>query len=402
MIAKSLKSGNAAYYWNPPTRNIKAGFPLTREALGKDYARAVVRCDGHLDDPNDTGLNGFLDSWRSNRDAVKDLDLSPSFGSVDWWIERYLQSTAFLKLGDRSRADYRGYLMRIADVRTRDGRRFGDLPVKSITPAAVDRLYERVSHGKRGPRYRQANHEMDAARRAWTVVQRRYAAQFPNNNPFIGLERIRKITPIKEAIRDQAYALAFTLRDMGHAPLGAAALICFEWLQRPENVLAGWISWSHYRPPERPNHVRIIHHKTGEVVWHPLEHDGQRFYPEIEEYLATVPRLGVPIVLMSAKHGEPRPYSGGHPRRLIRVARQRAELPSHVTLAACRHGGLTELGDAELTEQQGMALSAHKTASAFRLYVKRTEQQRLAATRRRRAWVNQNARGTRVRIDDPK
>ena len=30
--------------------------------------------------------------------------------------------------------------------------------------------------------------------------------------------------------------------------------------------------------------------------------------------------------------------------------------PDHVTLAACRHGGMTELGDAEETEQEGKAL----------------------------------------------
>ena len=394
MIAKTRKDGATAYYWNPPQRDIEAGFPLSREALGTDYASACIRCDGHPNDPEDTGLNGFLDSYRAGSGAVKDLDLIPGFGTVDWWIARYLQSTPYRNLSTRSQSDYRKYLTRISDVATKDGRRFGDLPLMSITPAAVDRLYERLSVGPRGPRLRQANHEMDTARRAWTVIQRRYAAQFPDNNPFVGLERVRTTGTVKEATREQAYALAFTLREIGHAPLGAAALICFEWLQRPENVLAGWISWSHYRPLERPNHVRITHHKTGEVVWHPLEHEGEQFYPEIEEYLATVPRLGVPIVLMSAKRGEPRPYVGGHPRRMIRVAREMAGLPSHVTLAACRHGGLTELGDAELTEQQGMALSAHKTASAYRLYVKRTEHQRLAATKRRRAWVNQNAGGT--------
>ena len=44
----------------------------------------------------------------------------------------------------------------------------------------------------------------------------------------------------------------------------------------------------------------------------------------------------------------------------------------YLTLAACRHGGLTELGDAELTEQGVMALSGHRTPEAARLYVKRT------------------------------
>jgi len=61
-------------------------------------------------------------------------------------------------------------------------------------------------------------------------------------------------------------------------------------------------------------------------------------------------------------------------------------------LAACRHGGLTELGDAELTEQGVMALSGHRTPEAARLYVKRTETQRAAAARKRRAWVDASRR----------
>lgn len=71
----------------------------------------------------------------------------------------------------------------------------------------------------------------------------------------------------------------------------------------------------------------------------------------------------------------------------MRDAARAAKLPDHLTLAACRHGGLTELGDAELTEQGVMALSGHRTPEVARLYVKRTETQRASAARKRRAWV---------------
>jgi hypothetical protein len=43
-----------------------------------------------------------------------------------------------------------------------------------------------------------------------------------------------------------------------------------------------------------------------------------------------------------------------------------------LTVAAWRHGGLTELGDADLSEQGVMALSGHKTPQVARLYVKKT------------------------------
>jgi len=71
----------------------------------------------------------------------------------------------------------------------------------------------------------------------------------------------------------------------------------------------------------------------------------------------------------------------------VRQARTLAGLGAYVTLDACRHGGMTELGNAELAEQGVMALSGHKTPQAARLYMKRTEVQRLAAARKRRDWV---------------
>jgi hypothetical protein len=56
-----------------------------------------------------------------------------------------------------------------------------------------------------------------------------------------------------------------------------------------------------------------------------------------------------------------------------------------LTLDACRHGGMTELEEAELTDGQGRALSGHKTSQAYRGYAKETMRRALAATRKRQA-----------------
>ena len=48
---------------------------------------------------------------------------------------------------------------------------------------------------------------------------------------------------------------------------------------------------------------------------------------------------------------------------------------------------MTLLGDAELSEQLIMTLSGHVTPAAARVYVKRTERQRLAAAVRRRDYI---------------
>jgi integrase len=74
-------------------------------------------------------------------------------------------------------------------------------------------------------------------------------------------------------------------------------------------------------------------------------------------------------------------------RKRVRKAADAAGLPSWLTLDACRHGGMTELADSDLTEEQEMSLSGHTTPDAKRRYVKRTDAQRLTAARKRRAWI---------------
>src|SRR5262249_22702812 len=151
--------------------------------------------------------------------------------------------------------------------------------------------------------------------------------------------------------------------------------------------------------PENPDRVRIFHHKTGEVVLQPLEDKGRKLYPELEAYLAELPRLGVPIVVTNGSRGPSRPYAMVYAQAKVREARDRAGLGSHVALDACRHGGMTELGDAEFAEQGVMALSGHRTPQAARLYVKRTEHQRVRAAAKRRSFVEANETETRVDLE---
>ena len=380
MLAKRLSSGHVAYYWNARNRDIACGFTLHREALGIDYALAKVRADQ---------LNSHLDAWRQGKDAERSLEASPHFGTVDWWLETYCRSPAFEKLKDRTKPSYRYQLRLLADITTRTSDRLGQLPAKSITPSAVDKIYETLRGGKDGKKLRSANHTIDIAKKAWAVVQRTHPHQFVQANPFVGLTRFRASTTIQHATRAEAFALSDAIRTYGHPHLAVVPLVRFEWLQRPENVLAGHLSWSDYRPTERPNHVRIVHHKTGQVIWHPLQLGGERFYPELENALARLDKIAVPIVATTGERGAAHPYSFSYAKRIVREARRAANLPEHVTMTACRHGGMTELGDAELTEQGVMSLSGHRTPDAARGYVKRTDAQRLAAARKRRAWVQE-------------
>jgi hypothetical protein len=80
----------------------------------------------------------------------------------------------------------------------------------------------------------------------------------------------------------------------GEVEAAAVGVICFEWLQRPENVIAVHIKWSGYRTGPKPT-IRIAHHKTGEIVDHSLEDGDVKFYEEGEEVRSHLRRVGNPV-----------------------------------------------------------------------------------------------------------
>ena len=82
-------------------------------------------------------------------------------------------------------------------------------------------------------------------------------------------------------------------------------------------------------------------------------------------------------------------------QKIVQRMRDKIGLPSTFTLDACRHGGMTELEDAELTDGQGRALSAHKTKQAYAGYAKRTMERALPATRKRHAHRLANVERTK-------
>jgi len=389
MREKQLASGKTAYFWAPPTRATKAGFTISSEALGTDYGTARDRA---------ILLNRHLDAWRNGRGAPKSLDASPGVGTVEWAVEVYKRSSsAWGRVSPRSRPEYERAFKLVLRHKTKVGSEIGAAPLKSITTLGVDKLYAALQKGTMVERrLTQANKCMMRMARVWDYVRSRHPTMFPDPavNPFRAAELEHSKGTTRPASRHEAYALHAALIASGEPHLAVVPLVAFEWHQRPENILAGHLTWPDYRPPERPNSVRVVHHKTGEVVWLPLvSRTGQALFPELSACLDALPRLGVPIVLMQPKPlgkrqpGPAKPFLLRTARVRVRRAAKNAGLPDWLTLAACRHGGLTELGDADLTEPSIIALSGHRTADAARGYVKRTEVQREAGLLKRRAWV---------------
>jgi hypothetical protein len=399
VLPKILASGRTAFYYTVPTKYRKMGCPVPNEPLGTDYAKACGE-GGRAET-----LNGLFDEWN---DARKGLPISseeaPRIGSIDWLFREYRQSRAYLeKVKPRSRRNYEWNMREICDTLTNRGDRVGSRPIKSVTPLGADKLYDRFVNGRKGNRLRTAEKLIVLCRKAWRVVHRLHPAEFPKEipNPWLGVTMATRVKLVKPAVtREQVYAFANGCLEYGEIECASCAVICFEWLQRPENVIAGHVKWTGYRTGPKPT-IRIEHHKTGAVIDHPLEEvlpDGTvaKFYEDAERVLAKLPRRGVPMILREVEEGVSKPYSFSGMQKIVQRMRKEVGLPSIFTLDACRHGGMTELEEAELTEGQGRALSAHRTRESYAGYAKRTEARMLSATRKRHAHALANQIATTV------
>src|SRR5258708_40135155 len=106
-------------------------------------------------------------------------------------------------------------------------------------------------------------------------------------------------------------------------------------------------------------------------------------YADAEAVLAHLKRRGIPMILREVAEGKSKPFSFSGMQKIVQRMRKEIGLPQEFTLDACRHGGMTELEEAEMTDGQGRALSAHRTKESYAGYAKRTAPRMLSATRKR-------------------
>lgn len=402
VIAKRLASGATGFYFHLPASYRKLGCPVLNEPLGTDYQ---IACGENGEGGRAAARNALFDEWNSARkgETASSQGIT-SFGSVDWLFREYKASKAYLeKVSERSRPDYERTMQLVTDIKTKKGDRIGDRRIRAISPVSADKIYDIICNGPHGPRPRQGEKAVALCRRAWRVVHRLHPHQFNRDvpNPWEGVTKQRRTKATKSAVtRDQVYSFAWGCIERGETEAAAAAVICFEWLQRPENVLSGYLRWSDYRNNEWPSAIKIEHHKTGAIVWHPLEETAGgttvKFYEDAEAVLAKLPRRGFPMILREVRPGVSKLFSFGGMQKIVQKMRAEIGLPKTFTLDACRHGGMTELEEAELTDGQGRALSAHKSQQAYEGYAKRTMERALSATRKRHAHRLVNAPGTNI------
>jgi hypothetical protein len=181
---------------------------------------------------------------------------------------------------------------------------------------------------------------------------------------------------------------------LGYGSLATAALLSWEWWQREEAIFSVF-DVAHYRPKERPNTGRILHPKTNEELWVPLFDDaGAPLYPELMAELDAIKRERIGGLMLCRDWGDRRPWPTWprpdhvdltHMSRKVKQIIRAADLRDELTFTSFRHGGLTEAGDAELTDAQIRAQSRHTSSKVLSRYVKRTMRQVAAGAKKRRA-----------------
>ncbi|RAI43161.1 hypothetical protein [Rhodoplanes roseus] len=410
---KPLAGGKWGYYFEPPGWAVvppagddRGPCPVGAEALGTDYDAAVQRVE--------RVLLPLFHNWRTRGD----IDLAPAAvteGTLDWLFAAYRQSDKFGALDRKTKALHeRGFAL-VGNYALKDGRRLGTVRLTQIDTTVVDPLYAKllVTGGKRagGPRrageeplpgaaeHRERrttiNHAMKSCRRAWNVVRRKRSDLVPATNPFAKMELREVRRPTPTASYEDLQAAVAQADATGLPSLATALMVTWEWLQREEHIFTAF-RLDHYRPKDHPDEVLIVHPKTGEEVWVPLfDEAGASLFPELMMRMDALKRdrigQGPFFVRDWCDRSRRTPLPWATPKGGLDLVRKKskavllgAELADDLSFTSFRHGGLTELGDADLTDTQIRALS-RQTKAVLPRYVKKTQRQIIAGTRKRRA-----------------
>jgi hypothetical protein len=338
-----------------------------------------------------------FDAWL-NGDTLESLNVATA-GTLDWMFSEYRADRRYTRLGPSSRRTHENGFKMVGGHILKDGRRLGQARLTAITTAITDVLYEALLPVKDaegnviGERRTTVNHAMKSCRRAWNIVFRRHPKLVPHINPFaqMGLQSSDRETPT--ASYEELQLFRAKAVEMGLPSLATAALIGWEWLQREVDIFATF-SVAHYRPKDRPDTVRVIHHKTKEENYVPLFKDGVPLYPELMAELDAVKRDRIGGLMLCRDWGDHRPWPTwaradqpdfAHVSRKVKKIIRAAGLREELSFTSFRHGGFTETGDAGLTDREIMAQGRHKSVKMLPKYVKRTTDQVATGAQKRRA-----------------
>jgi integrase len=386
---KQLADGSTAFYWEVPTKYRRVGCPLVSERLKGTSGEIATRADE---------LNRSFDAWRTGDDQGSIIP-----GTIKWLRREYEKDEAFTSLKRKTRQTVGYCLDVIEEYRLESGRQFGDLRIADIARRHAKAMKKKLAED-RGQSL--SNSVMRYARLLWNFAIDELELTI-EKNPFQRMKLAAGGGKTYAPTRAEVEAFIAKADEMGYRSAGTAVMLAFEFCQRAGDVIGTkqddgsvtGISWHDYRPPSEYGvraSLRVRQHKTGELIWVPLyDYDEAtrahfELFPGLIERLDATPRRG-PLIIMRDEPAKRRKgtiyltyneYAFGHLFREIATA---AGLPAKVQFRGMRHGGLTEMGDSEATDQEMMSLSGHTDRATLKVYSKRTASQARSGARKRLA-----------------
>jgi integrase len=370
MRSKRLASGAEAWYWQPAMSDVANGYPIKSRALGSVFSSACQTAEA---------LTADLLHWRASfKGAVYE------HGTLSWAVSEFQASRQFRDVSKGTQRDYSRLLNSICALPLKNGKAVGTKPLEAIDARFADGIHDRLS--KSG--LRQANYAMAAIRRMWNVTHRLHPKVVPSTNPFEGMG-------IKSEARETVPATWNELRSftskaiaMGEPGIALGAELCWDLWMRPQYVFAAW-SHEHWKPKDRPHQALVISEKNDNDAWAYVcspDEDEADFYPELSALMRLAPTSTGLACARSVQRGGRKYHAFGPIKNyaaITRRVREAAGLPTHITMASFRHGGLTELGEGGLSDALVQALSRHKTRQTLTRYMHSTDDVVKAAARAR-------------------
>lgn len=393
---RKLADGRTAYYWCRPSwadpakagsvdeatrrRAIRRGktCPIETTALGTDLAKVFEQ---------GAALNEAFREWRQG------VEPKSTPGSVQWLFAWYRDQEKFKAKRHKTRKGYAEVMDAVCEIGMRVGI-FGARQASAVDGPAADKLYAKAKakHGER-----QGSYMMQVCRLVWNHACRPgyRKATGVKDNPFAGMGIKASSGQGRgnmAASRDQYDLYRKTAHEMGIHSMAVAAALCFEGCQRvwdvfgfkdPDGRVSRGIFWDDYVPGER---ISLIQSKTGKLITLMLtmEVGGEvvQLYPELEDELALAPRSGEPGELIVRREMDGQRYPIDYMPKKHRAIREKAGLPKELRFTSFRHGGLTEIGDADVTDSR--AVSGHTKVDTTTIYNKaNAKKAQLIAAKRR-------------------
>ncbi len=352
--------------WQPNSKDRKKNCPLVYTNLGTDLVEAIRKA---------RDLNAALKEWRSG------TVVSHEAGTLSWLFDEF-QKHGLHNKSEGYQAEVARYATILSDMPTSTGKKLGRTDLDKITVKLANAIYRKIIE-TRGQST--ANKAVAIASSAWTKTFVLNETIVPERNPFNHVERTHNEKETVPATYDEMLSFVSAALAMGEIAHAFAARAIWDLHIRPSEIFTSTV-WDHFMPDEHPDDMFIGVEKTSKgkkssqkaSIWMPLywtdEQSSDRIclHPELIDLSRMLPTREGPMCVRERRQGV-KVFSGmWEPikrRAVISVTaavRKRAGLDKHVTMAAFRHGGLTEAGS---VSDNVKARSRHKQRATLDRYV---------------------------------